>query len=207
MENKNSLKFYIFIFFIIFSILCIFAYIYLNNSKPNYSFHLNKKLDFQKGDLVFRLGDVYDSTIISKLSNCDFSHIGMVIKTNPVLIIHATTNDYKDKPNQVLIDSLDGFLSHSKKFALGRISPLKKDQIDIIINNLLQKVGKPFVLLPEKNSKNLYCTTLLNDEISKFIDLELKYQKINVPFFNGEYLFPREFYKSKFVKIIYKQDK
>ena len=46
----------------------------------------------EKGDWVFRSGTSADSRLIKSLSQSHFSHIGIVVQTQPqVLIAHATT--------------------------------------------------------------------------------------------------------------------
>ena len=62
-----------------------------------------------------------------------------------------------------------------------------------VADNLMKKVGKPFVLT-EKNKPHLYCTTLIADEIqSVYPNFAPSWQYQNTPVFKGEYLFPNAF--------------
>ncbi|MFC2418053.1 MAG: hypothetical protein ACFNQI_08945, partial [Eikenella corrodens] len=64
----------------------------------------------QEGDWVFRHGTATDSRLIRELSRSRFSHIGIVVQTQPeVWIAHATTDDDPAHPNQVLLTPLAEF--------------------------------------------------------------------------------------------------
>ncbi|CRZ19359.1 YiiX/YebB-like N1pC/P60 family cysteine hydrolase [Kingella kingae] len=66
----------------------------------------------QVGDWIFRSGHHADSLLIKRLSHSDFSHVGIVVQTQPsVQIAHATTDDNADLPDQVLLTPLHEFLS------------------------------------------------------------------------------------------------
>lgn len=48
-------------------------------------------------DLVLRAGVDLDSLLISRLSNNPYSHIGVVISTKPLQILHASSTDTQNK--------------------------------------------------------------------------------------------------------------
>lgn len=151
-------------------------------------------------DLVFRQGIDLDSSIIQDITKSPYSHIGMVVSLNPILIIHATTNDL-NKQNGVILSSLEDFLKLSKQIAIKRFDLDLKTK-EKIANALLKQLGKPFILNAESN--NLYCTTLLENELSKYINLDLSYTTINVPILGGEFLFPKAFFEDNHSRLIFK---
>ena len=57
------------------------------------------------GDIIFREGIGVESIIIQKLSKHNYTHIGLVISTKPIIILHATPDDNPKKPNQVILSS------------------------------------------------------------------------------------------------------
>ena len=66
----------------------------------------------QVGDWIFRSGHHADSLLIKRLSHSNFSHVGIVVQTQPtVQIAHATTDDNANLPDQVLLTPLHEFLS------------------------------------------------------------------------------------------------
>ena len=48
-------------------------------------------------DLVLRAGVDLDSLLIRQISNSPYSHIGVVISTKPLQILHASSSDTKIK--------------------------------------------------------------------------------------------------------------
>ena len=78
----------------------------------------------QEGDWVFRHGTATDSRLIRELSRSRFSHIGIVVQTQPeVWIAHATTDDDPAHPNQVLLTPLAEFATPQPKPAAPSASP------------------------------------------------------------------------------------
>ena len=110
----------------------------------------------QEGDWVFRHGTATDSRLIRELSRSRFSHIGIVVQTQPeVWIAHATTDDDPVHPNQVLLTPL-------AEFAAPRLS-------------LQTAYARPRFLSPEQRRASArhaaraeqpyYCTILLLDAV------------------------------------------
>lgn len=174
-------------------------YFYPKNSAR---FNLENLPKLEVGDLVFRKGDVLDSIIISQKSNFKYSHIAIIIQTNPILILHASTNDFKDKKDQVVISTFDEFLSHALDFGIARINFLDTSEKKKLVKSLYKRAGSKFVL-KAKGEENLYCTTILEQEISKFTNFNPNYTYVNTPFFQGEYLFPKAFWLYDGIEILY----
>jgi hypothetical protein len=178
-------------------------FIYKAQIRQNIQFPTN--IDIKVGDLVFRHGTGSDSDFIRYLSKCEYTHVGMVVQINPVLIVHATTDDDKHRQNQVIISSLVEFAALSKKIAITRLQTLTDNDRLKIADSLRQRIGENFVL-QNADEKNLYCTTLLEQEISKAVVFKPHYTGIDIPVFKGLYLFPKAFLECKQNKIVYTQD-
>ena len=125
----------------------------------------------------------------------------MIIWLDPLLVIHATTTDTKDTPNQVIISKADDFLAQGKIFATKRLRADKEIREKIAQDSLIF-IARDFVL--DSSSKRFYCTIFLQEAILKHYKLStLKSQYLNLPALSGEYLFPQAFWESEdFLPII-----
>lgn len=155
------------------------------------------------GDLVFRKGMGEESLLIEKLSNSSYTHIAMVVQTNPVILIHATTDDDKNQKNQVILSPLEDFIKLSHKIAIKRLKFSKQNK-EKIITFAKQKLGEKFVLSPSQNA--LYCTTLIESSIKEVEDFKINKDFVDIPFFEGYYLFPKAFFKDKSSVLIYESE-
>lgn len=91
------------------------------------------------------MGTVNDSWWISYLSNSEYSHIGMIVATEPkVLVIHATTDDGEIGSDQVIVNELDRFLSPAlaKKGAIIRPIFLDSKKKKEIVSAIWKQRGK-----------------------------------------------------------------
>ena len=150
----------------------------------------------QVGDWIFRNGVQTDSFIVKKLDGSVFSHIGMIVSVEPeIKIIHATTNDNENKPNQVIISTLTEFTAPdlAQMYAVARPNFLSDKQKKQIIEELLTKQGERFILA-SRDQEHLYCTTLLYDTIIKYQpDFNPEWKHAKFPLLSGDYLFPGAF--------------
>lgn len=156
----------------------------------------------QKGDIILRDGLGLESALIRQISKSDYSHIGLVVSLEPVLILHATTNDDLSKTNQVLLSSLEDFARLSKKIAVKRYD-LSKAMREKIIDQALKFKGRAFVLSPDNDA--FYCTSLIEETFSGVYDLNLSKEWLSVPALSGTYLLPKAFFndeKSKLIGIV-----
>lgn len=151
-------------------------------------------------DIILRTGIDYDSRIIQQISKSRFSHIGMIIQTNPISIIHASSSDTQ---NKVAISSFDYFLQHSKGIAIKRYV-LNQHQKEKIQAFLKKQIGKDFSFHPQNP---LYCTTLIQNAFDEGFNqenyLNLKKQKIDLPIFGGDFLMPEAFYQDSKSQLIF----
>lgn len=199
-------KRYSYLFLLIFVIIIgtiIVGYYQQRNSQQSSLLNLPK---LEVGDWVVRMGTVNDSWWISYLSKSEYSHIGMIVATEPkILVIHATTDDGEIGSDQVIVSELDRFLSPAlaKKGAIIRPIFLDSKKKKEIVSAIWKQRGKPFILA-SKERYHLYCTTLLFDSIQYFHpSFQPQWTKINIPLFEGEYLFPQSFVDYPNTQIIY----
>lgn len=155
------------------------------------------------GDLVFRKGLGAESLLIEKLSDSPYTHIAMVVQTKPIILIHATTDDDKNKKNQVILSSLENFVKYSHKIAIKRLK-FSKENKEKIINFAKQNLGKKFVLSSSQDS--LYCTTLIENSINQVENFKINKDFVNIPYFKGYYLFPKAFFADERSVLVYESE-
>ncbi len=161
---------------------------------------------FKVGDLIFRRGNGADSLLIALVSDFKYSHVGVVVSVSPVLIIHATTDDDVARPNQVIVSKLEEFLRLGSKFGVGRVG-LTEAQRGEFARNLRLRLGEKFLLKERVATKtNLYCTTLVEQELGKFVDFRPAYTRLDTPLFKGEFLLPKAIFYDKNVEILYENE-
>ena len=158
--------------------------------------------NLRTGDLVFRLGDVTDSRIIATATDFKYSHVGIIVRERPLLVVHAVTGE--GERNGVAIVSMQEFLAHARDFGAVRMKFLSEEQKAHLAASLLRRVGEGFALRP-RGEANLYCTTLLEQEISKITEFSPQYFKLNLAVLSGEYLAPKAFWHHGGVEILYER--
>ncbi len=154
------------------------------------------------GDLIFRRGDSLESLIISQISNHHYTHLGLIISTDPIIIIHATTDDNINRQNQVILSPLNEFISHANSLAIKRFL-LTKAQKEAIVLAAKSQLGREFILSNESNA--FYCTTLIESLLTPHITLRLNYKEVNLPPLSGKYFFPKEFFNAPQATLIYEK--
>lgn len=155
---------------------------------------------FEVGDLVFRRGLGGESLLIEKLSDSPYTHIAMVVQTEPVVLIHATTDDDENHRNQVILSSLEDFMKHSHKIAVKRLK-FSEGSRKKIVDVAKQNLGKKFVLSSGRDA--FYCTTLIENSIDQVEDFRIDRDFVDIPFFKGHYLFPKAFFTDERSVLIY----
>ncbi len=156
--------------------------------------------NLRTGDLVFRLGDITDSRIIATATDFKYSHVGMIVRERPLLVVHAVTGE--GGLEGVAAVSMHEFLAHARDFGAVRMKFLSEEQKARLAASLLRRVCEDFTLRP-RGEANLYCTTLLEQEISKITEFSPKYFKLSLAVLGGEYLAPKAFWHYGGVEILY----
>lgn len=146
------------------------------------------------GDLVFRMGTVIDSRIIANLSHSKYSHVGVVVETEPqIMVIQATTSDYEDCPDQVVLSPITEFWSKEMAQAGAAYSFdfMTDQEIKTFVFQLRKHLGEKFIF-DGKDQPHLYCSTLIFDELIKLHpEFNPKWRDLSIPGVAGEYLFPQ----------------
>ncbi len=192
----NKILYFFLILFLLIGILGFFI-----NSNPSNQIIKKPYLPFLEiGDLVFRAGIGGESFLIENLSQSPYSHIAMVVKTSPTILIHATTDDDKNAKNQVILSSMDDFLKLSHKIAIKRLKFDEKTKQKIVAKDL-EHLGRKFIISTDKDA--FYCTTFLEQSINSITPFHLQYTLIKAPFNEGLYLFPQTFFENNQSVLIY----
>lgn len=148
------------------------------------------------GDWVLRKGTSAESHLIAGFGTGQFSHIGIVIETEPeVRILHATTNDSPQQPNQVIVSSWDEFTDSRLAliYAAARARFLTPAQQQRISQLVQQQLGQPFVLAA-RHKPHLYCTTIIADAIQAVSpNASFEWSFLDQPLLRGDYLHPDAF--------------
>ena len=158
--------------------------------------------NLRTGDLVFRLGDITDSRIIATATDFKYSHVGMIVRERPLLVVHAVMGE--GGLEGVAAVSMREFLAHARDFGTVRMKFLSEEQKARLAVSLLRRVGESFTLRP-RGEANLYCTTLLEQEISKITEFSPQYFKLGLAVLGGEYLAPKAFWHYGDVEILYER--
>lgn len=165
------------------------------------------------GDWVLRSGTGRESALVEQLSDSAFSHLGLVVRTQPqLLIVHATTSDDVQHPNQVIISSFDRFASPrlARRVLVVRPTFLSEAQKQQMAQSAESLLGQAFVLAP-RQKPNLYCTTLLLRLLRPHVSAQNStrlpaWQRVNAPLLRGEYLFPQAFLAVEGLETVYDSD-
>ena len=158
--------------------------------------------NLRTGDLVFRLGNITDSRIIATATDFKYSHVGMIVRERPLLVVHAVTGE--GEQDGVAAVSMREFLAHARDFGAARMKFLNEEQKERLAASLLKRVGEDFTLRP-RGEANLYCTTLLEQEISKITEFSPQYFKLGLAVLGSEYLAPKAFWHYGDVEILYER--
>ena len=158
--------------------------------------------NLRTGDLVFRLGDVTDSRIIATATDFKYSHVGIIVRESPHLVMHAVTGE--GERDGVAAVSMREFLAHARDFGAARMKFLSEEQKARLAASLLKRLGEGFTLRP-RGEANLYCTTLLEQEISKITEFSPQYFKLSLAVLGGEYLAPKAFWHYGGIEILYER--
>lgn len=202
---KKPVKQFLLILMVIFSILMIWL-MKANDVPKRLALNMPSEKILQVGDWIFRGGVSSESRIIRHLSQSEYSHIGMIVQTQPeVLIVHATTDDDPARPEQVLMTPLADFLAPDKADAVAIVRPhfLTEQQRQQSAKIARAQIGKAFVLTP-REEQPFYCTLLISQAVQTQVPaFNPRWQYIDVAVLRGEYLLPQAFLQED-VKWIYR---
>ena len=190
-------------------LVCFFLFGYKLESRPKEFKDIQAiQSKIQIGDWIVREGVGYESILIKKLSQSEYSHIGVILQVQPhIKIVHATTDDDEERLNQVLVSSLEEFTdqSHARKWSIFRYAGLNNAQRANIASALFQQNGQPF-LLAVKNEPHRYCSTIIADQLPQIVQNTLKWSEVDFPGMHGALLFPNALLALNEVQLIYESN-
>lgn len=160
------------------------------------------------GDWVLRQGTSVESLLIANFGKGEYSHIGIVVQTKPqIKILHATTDDKPQTPNQIILSDWAEFTNPelARSYAVARAQFLSREQQQQISNSLLKLLGEPFILAA-RDKPHQYCTTILADAISAVQpDFSVQWSFLDQPLVRGYYLHPDAFTNQRISWVIPRQ--
>lgn len=181
------------------------------NEKKDLNIPISKLKD---GDIVFRRGVGITSQIVLRVdTKSSYSHTGIIkFVDGKCCVIHAVPEepDFKGDVDRVKLEHINSFFSWEKASsgAIMRIENIT-DVADKAAENAYSLYMRKILFDHDydiKDSTEMYCTELVDYVYRKEgIDLpEKRLNKINIPGFNGEYLFPSGIADNKKLHVIYK---
>ena len=209
MRLKQALLFLMAVLICFMGVFWFFSAKNTNQDLTGYEAYLEKAVGpkIQLGDWVLREGTGYESQLIKQLSGSHYSHIGVVSQVKPtVQIIHATTDDDPEHPNQVIVSSLAEFTQTkwANSWAIYRNTSLTPKQINESLHSLHQSLGQHFVIDVKENNPK-YCPTILYDSLPISMQSQLLWKQVSLTVMKGEILFPNAFIELKDTKLIYRK--
>lgn len=167
--------------------LLLFFVVFLFTKENDKAIFIQPK-NLHLADIVLRKGVGTQSEIISMILSSNLTHVGIVSSTNPIKIIHATYEDLGE--NGVVEFDWEQFSKGSKYIKIIRLN-LDDEVKKKIVSSLKAKIGDDFKLTTDKD--NLYCTTLIEKELKKHINVNLKYDYVDNLLLKGYILPPKSF--------------
>lgn len=141
------------------------------------------------GDVILRHGVDKESYLIAKVSQSNYSHVAIIAAVNPIVIIHATTNDDVNHPNQIIQSSLKEFLKEAINLAVLRYD-LNDSSKEHISKFLYSQLGKPFSF----DEGGVYCSLLVKQALEPYTKLNLSIQAINILGLKKKLIMPQAFF-------------
>jgi cell wall-associated NlpC family hydrolase len=165
----------------------------------------------QPGDLIFRIGDGWQSEVVRNVANTrqkrgdPYSHVGMLVGSpGHWQVVHAVPAETPHRTDTVVRDDLYFFLSpeRARGVAIYRIAA---DAISrsAAVEYVLQRLGTPFRIV-ENDHIGQYCTTLVWAAWQRAgVDLGAHFEHLEVPFSAGDYLLPHSLRTAPGLQLIF----
>jgi hypothetical protein len=154
----------------------------------------------QAGDLIFRIGDSWQSEIVRSMASTrqqkkrgdPYSHVGMLVGSpGHWQVVHAVPAEMPGRVDAVVRDDLDFFLSpeRARGVAIYHVAAAGAPRATAV-EYVLQRLGTPFRVV-ENDREGQYCTTLVWAAWQRAgVDLGVHFEHLEVPFSAGDYLLP-----------------
>jgi cell wall-associated NlpC family hydrolase len=154
----------------------------------------------QPGDLIFRIGDDWQSEVVRGVANTrqeekqgdPYSHVGMLVGSQADWqVVHAVPSEKPGQIDGVVQDDLDFYLApeRAQGVAIYRVAAPDAARAAAVAY-VLQRLGTPFRIVKDDRVGE-YCTTLVWAAWQHAgVDLGARFEFLEVPFSKGEYLLP-----------------
>lgn len=168
-------------------------------------------VSFQEGDLVFRRGSgIASRAVLTADTGGSYSHVGIVVKEGSEwMVVHITPGEApKGEKESVKSESLSEFFKASRAVS-GAVMRFTGDpQLSKRAAMEAVTVCRRKILFDHaydlSDTTAMYCTELIRFVYLKAgVDLTGgKTERVHIPGFNGDYLFPSQIMKSPFLREI-----
>jgi cell wall-associated NlpC family hydrolase len=152
----------------------------------------------QAGDLVFRIGQSWQSGVVRGVerdahsAGDPYSHVGMLVG-NPThwQVVHAVPAELPTRSDAVVLDDLDFFLApeQARGAAIYRVAADPSTRA-AAVDHALARLGMPFNIAAN-DTEGQYCTTLIWYAWQHAgMTLGAQFDDLNLPLMAGRYLLP-----------------
>jgi hypothetical protein len=165
----------------------------------------------QPGDLIFRIGDGWQSEVVRGVTNTrkkrgdPYSHVGMLVGSpGHWQVVHAVPAETPNRTNTIVRDDLDFFLSpeRARGVAIYRVAADAVSRT-AAVEYVLRRLGTPFRIV-ENDHIGQYCTTLIWAAWQRAgVDLGARFEHLEVPFSAGDYLLPHSLRTAPGLQLIF----
>ncbi|GHU11388.1 membrane protein [Betaproteobacteria bacterium] len=172
------------------------------------------EIDFQlqAGDLVFRIGNDWQSDIVRGMAQTQqekrgdpYSHVGMLIGSPAHWqVVHAVPAEMPGRADAVVLDELDFFLGpeRTRGIAIYRV-PADPPARATAVNYAIQRLGTPFRIV-ENDNEGQYCTTLIWHAWQRAgVDLGAHFDRLDIPLAAGDYLLPHSLRTAPGLRLVF----
>ncbi|MDD4637547.1 MAG: YiiX/YebB-like N1pC/P60 family cysteine hydrolase [Bacteroidales bacterium] len=168
-------------------------------------------VSFQEGDLVFRRGSgIASRAVLTADAGGSYSHVGIIVKEGAAWkVIHITPGEApKGEKDSVKSESLSQFFQASRAVcgAVLRFTgdPLLSKRAALEAMTVCRRKILFDHAYDLNDTTTMYCTELIRFVYLKAeVDLSGgKTERLHIPGFNGDYLFPSQILKSPFLREI-----
>ncbi|MFO8087301.1 MAG: YiiX/YebB-like N1pC/P60 family cysteine hydrolase [Bacteroidales bacterium] len=175
-------------------------------------FNESDSIDFNNGDIILRRGkSLISQIVLLKDKDSEYSHVGIVvIQNDQPYVVHAVPGEAeKDMPEYVKMETMQEFLDSEKTVDFAVYTMASPD------NTIRQKVAEKALTYFNQHiefdsefnladDSRLYCTELVWQAYKAAgINLIKSYDKINIPFYKGDFIYPSDIFKNPNFKRLY----
>jgi cell wall-associated NlpC family hydrolase len=183
---------------------------------PNAPIHLSPAVDasIKAGDLIFRIGNEWQGDAVRGISSLwaarekrgdPYSHVGMLVGApGHWQVLHSVPSEAQGRANAVVVDELDFFLAseRARGIAIYRVEADEEARAAAVLH-ARSRLGTPFRLVAN-DTEGQYCTTLIWYAWQYAgIDLGARFEHLNVPLAEGDYLLPHSLRMAKRLRLLH----